>query len=873
MKITSIKLDSNTPGLYQGLVSTSTPSISWQFEGNEKEWMQYAYQIRIRYESGKEFNTVEPVISANSNNIPWPDSPLKSGEEFEISVRVSDKKNATTFSDWSNPIKAQVGILAKDPWPAKFIAMEDQLKVEDQRPPETLFQKTFAISENIKSAKLFSTAAGVYEIEINGQKISDDFLKPGWTTYEKRILHQYYDVSDYIISGQNCIGGRVGAGWYSGHIGMDGGISNIYGYKRQLSLQLIVKYEDGTETSIVTDSSWKCNNGPITSAELYHGELYDATKEIVNWSKPSCDLTDWKNVEACDIPSETIEPQSFPHVRCIKLLKPRELIKTPSGKTILDFGENASGFIKFTNIVAPRGHNVILKHAEVLENGELGTRPLKLAKATDSYIFKGDDEGETYYPHFTYHGFRYCQVENWPCDLDLDSFEFIVISTNMKQIGTFECDNKLLNQLHDNVIRSARSNFINIPTDCPQRDERLGWTADIALFGPTALYLFDCESFLGSWLHDLWNEQVLRNMLPPVTVPDHCKYNGHFWDSVFCAIWQDCSVLLPKALYDSTGGKQILEDQFESMDKWIEFIPKAEGKMLWSSESSIVQLGDWLDPSAPPEDPIKAMTDPTLVADAFLYRILSYVYEISSVLNRESHRTKYKTMMNQCKADFQEKYILKSGEMVIDTQTAYALSICFGLYDEPKKMTHAGDRLSKIVKAAEYKIATGFAGTPYITRALALTGHLDDAYAMLLQSECPSWLYPITMGATTIWERWDSMRPDGSINPGEMTSFNHFALGSVITFLHEIVAGISSLKPGYKEFKIRPQPGGGLKKCKLTHVSPYGEIVVEWEIIDNSFNLFVKVPLNTTAEIVLPHGTEKVGSGAYNFTCNISDLN
>lgn len=220
MKITSIKLDSNTPGLYQGLVSTSTPSISWQCEGNEKEWMQYAYQIRIRYESGK-FNTVEPVISANSNNIPWPDSPLKSGEEFEISVRVSDKKNATTFSDWSNPIKAQVGILAKDPWPAKFIAMEDQLKVEDQRPPETLFQKTFAISENIKSAKLFSTAAGVYEIEINGQKISDDFLKPGWTTYEKRILHQYYDVSDYIISGQNCIGGRVGAGWYSGHIGMD----------------------------------------------------------------------------------------------------------------------------------------------------------------------------------------------------------------------------------------------------------------------------------------------------------------------------------------------------------------------------------------------------------------------------------------------------------------------------------------------------------------------------------------------------------------------------------------------------------------------------------------------------------------------------
>lgn len=876
MKVCGIRLGLGTPGPCQGVLNTREPTISWQTETVKTDWIQDAFQIKIKYEKDPEFTEYDIIKSGDSQWVNWPGIRLSSREEFSISIRVAGKDAPSEFSEWSEPVKGQVGILSNEEWPAKFISLEDQPKVENN-PPETLFRKCFKVSKSksIKSAKVYSTALGIYEVEINGERISDDYLSPGWTTYESRLLHQFYDVSQYISDDENVIGCRVGAGWFSGRVGFEGGLSNIYGDKRAISLQLIIKYSDNTEDIVITDQSWKSNYGPITSADIYNGEDYDANLEISDWSRPGLDDSEWLNVEEGENPTH-IEPQSFPYVRQINKITAKEIISTPSGKSIIDFGENIVGFVKI-HTTAPKGHKVTLKHAEVLENGELGITPLRAAKATDNYIFKGDERGETYHPHFTYHGFRYCQVENWHGSLNIDAFEAIVISTSMKQIGDFQCSNELLNKLHDNVIRSSRGNFVSLPTDCPQRDERLGWTGDIAIFGQTASFLFDTTSFLNSWLQDFTCEQMLNEKgnynsppsgVPPLTVPDIIKYTDHSWGPVISAIWQDVSVILPKALYDSTGAVCILKNQFDSMEKWFECIPKLEGKVLWDKTKVKFQLGDWLDPNAPSDEPEKASTDETLVADAFMFKILTIMVEVCSRLNLEVAYTKYKTLCDRCKKDFNDEYITPSGRIVSDSQTCYALAICFDLFYSNDQLEHAGNRLTEIVKKARFKIGTGFAGTPFITTALSITGHLDEAYSMILEKECPSWLYPVTMGATTVWERWDSMRPDGSINPNSMTSFNHYALGSVATFMHEVIGGLKVLEPGYKNFEVRPQPGKDMSYCKVSHDSPYGKILIEWSLNDKNFNLEATIPLNTRAIIILPDGkSQNVGSGKHILAC------
>lgn len=670
------------------------------------------------------------------------------------------------------------------------------------------------------------------------------------------------------------IGARVGPGWYSGKFGFDGGAVNIYGEKRALSLCLFldVEYDDDTKLVVVTDETWKSTYGPIVSVGLYDGETYDARKEITGWSTPidSEIFESWSGVDVVPFDTSIIEPQAFPHVTEQRLIAPKLLPLTPSGCKILDFDENVVGFLSFQNVLAPSGYTVKFRFAEVMEKGELGVRPLREAKATDTYIFKGDKSGELYKPHFTFHGFRYCEVTDPANVLTLDKLEAVVISTNMAAIGTFECDNDLLNQLHANVVRSTVGNFVTLPTDCPQRDERMGWTGDIAIFGQTAAFLFDSAPMLTNWLKNFWCEQKLNKDLefpyaPPVTVPNMIKYMDHLWNDQISAIWQDCAVYLPMSLYNLTGASFILQQQYESMEKWIECIPKVEGEYRWDKEKVPMQLGDWLDPLAPPDNPLEAITDAYLVADLFLYLVLCYMVEISKVVKAENVE-KYDEWAKECKKSFLKSYSAPNGRLTSDTQTAYALAISFELYNTEEQVEYAGSRLSEIVRENDFKISTGFAGTPFVTLALAQSGHLDDAYRMLLQKECPSWLYPITMGATTIWERWDSMLPDGSINPGEMTSFNHYALGSVANFLHEITGGLSIVEPGYKKFKVHP----GLKFCKVRHESPYGEITVEWNIKGDVFQLGVNVPLNTLGLVVLPDRREyEVGSGKHRFTCRV----
>lgn len=873
MKVEHISFNFTKPGPLEGTIDSAAPPISWKFHGSEKSWKQTAYQIKIRLGNEPDW-TVYPVINSSNNLfVNWPGEPLKSRSSFDLSVRVQGEDG--NFSEWSETVHGQVGFLSdQEQWPAKFIALANQRREDGETAPETLFRKSFHLSKKVKSAKLFSTGLGIYNIELNGKKAAEDFLNPGWTTYEKRLLHQFYDVTELVQSGSNVIGARVGAGWYLGQFGFDGGAVNIYGEKRAISLFLEATYEDNSTELVCSDESWKASYGPIVAAGLYDGETYDATKEIPGWSSEPSACADWAGVDLVDFDFEKIQPQSYPHVTVQRRITASVLPLTPKGKTVLDFGENIVGVPCFTNINARRGYKVTLRFAEVMEHGELGTRPLRSARCTDTYIFKGDENGELYQPHFTFHGFRYCEVGDPENVLDLKKLEAVVISTNSRQIGTFKCDNALLNQLHSNVIRSTRGNFITLPTDCPQRDERMGWTGDIAVFGNTAAFLLDCSSMLSSFLKDLWCEQQIRTsgpwpQAPAVVVPDVVKHLGHFWQNQISAIWQDCAVILPFSLYKATNNRDLLKQQYESMETWIQCLPKLEDQMLWDRTNVFLQLGDWLDPAAPPDRPANGKTDKYLVANAFFYHVLTSMVTISEQVSSENV-SKYQEMARKCKKSWLHEYCLEKGELMSDSETAYSLAICFNLYEKEGQVRFAGDRLSELVKKANYTIGTGFAGTPHILPALFGTGHYEEAFSMLLAKECPSWLYPVTMGATTIWERWNSMMPDGTINPGEMTSFNHYALGAVASTMHEIIGGISIVEPGYKKFKVCPHPGGNLKKCRVEHESPYGLISSLWEVSAGEFTLDVTVPPNTTAVIQLPDGkSEEHGSGKYTFTCKV----
>ena len=478
--------------------------------------------------------------------------------------------------------------------------------------------------------------------------------------------------------------------------------------------------------------------------------------------------------------------------------RPERVWHSPSGRTLVDFGQNLVGWVRFTT-QGPSGAEIRIRHAEVLEDGELGVRPLRDAQATDRFILSGGVD--SFEPTFTFHGFRYVEVTG---PLDPEALEAVVVHSDLRRTGTFECSDPLLTQLHRNVVWGLRGNFLDVPTDCPQRNERLGWTGDLAVFAPSAAYLYDVSSFLEDWLVDLDLEQQHADGMVPFVVPDVLKLMPHpvgLPPVDTAAVWSDAAVWVPWALYQAYGDPAVLERQYDSMCAHVRRVAsKVSPSGVWDQG---FQFGDWLDPDAPPDEPWRAKADPGVVATACLYRSTRMLAEVSSVLGHDA--SEFAALADRTREAFVAAYVSEDGTVQSDCTTAYTLAIVFDLLS-PELEALAGDRLAELVVKSGHRISTGFAGTPYICEALARTGHLDDAYGLLLQRECPSWLYPVTMGATTVWERWDSMLPDGSINPGEMTSFNHYALGAVADWIHRTVAGIAPLEPGYGRCCSHPGP-------------------------------------------------------------------
>jgi alpha-L-rhamnosidase len=837
-------------------IGTSTPRLSWKSSA-DPGWTQAAYQLTVTTAEGNWVS--ERIDSPESVLVPWPAAPLTSCRRAEVSVRVWGTTDEEP-SEWSPASAVEAGLLAADDWIATPVtpAWEEDPD-SDRRPP--LLRRGFSLARPVASARLYVTAHGLYEVEINGTRVGDDALSPGWTVYGKRLRYYTYDVTDHLAQGENAMGAWMADGWYRGRIGFNGGHRNLYGDKIALLAQLHVTHDDGSITVLGTDQNWKASFGPILFTGLYEGEHYDARQLPAGWSTPGFDDKGWASVVGVERDPATLVAPEGPPVRCTGEVRPVRVWTSPSGKTLLDFGQNLVGRLRLS-VQGKSGESITLRHAEVLQDDELCTRPLRLAMATDTYILAGGAP-ETWEPRFTLHGFRYAEIDGWTGGDIKENVAARVYHTDMERTGWFESSNPDLNRLHENVLWSMRGNFVDIPTDCPQRDERLGWTGDLQVFGATASFLFDCSGMLSSWLKDVAAEQ-----LPDGTVPWYVPVipGGNYWTPARPgAVWGDVAVLTPWTLYERFNDPKILADQYESAKAWVDLLDRLSGEdHVWNTS---FQLGDWLDPTAPPEDPTQAMTDKHLVATAYFAWSARHLSKTAGVLGKADDELHYLELSRAVAEAFANEYIRPDGQMTSDAQTAYALAIVFGLFPDQELRRRAGQRLTELVSEGGNRIGTGFAGTPVISDALTAVGAVETAYDLLLEKECPSWLYAVMQGGTTIWERWDSMLPDGTINPGDMTSFNHYALGAVADWMHRVVAGISPLEPGYRRILFRPQPGGDLSSASARHETPYGMAAISWQTTDAGHSVTIQVPTGATARVELP-GQEprEVGPGLFDYT-------
>jgi alpha-L-rhamnosidase len=700
----------------------------------------------------------------------------------------------------------------------------------------------------VTSARLHVSALGVFEAFLNGTPVSDDVLSPGWSSYEWRLRYRSYDVTR-LLAEDTVVGVALGNGWYRGRLTWTPGARALYGDRLGVIAQLEITYADGHTQVHGTDETWTSGPSDVTANDLYDGQTIDARRRNDSWMRPGPTPDGWRGVERLPFDTGRLTPYIGPPVRRQEIRRPVEIWTSPSGQVLVDFGQNLVGWLR-VHVRGEPGRQVTVRYAEVLEHGELGTRPLRSAQVTDRFVLSGDED--VFEPTKTFHGFRYAGFEGWPGALTADQVEAVVVHSELRRTGTFACSEPLLDQLHRNVVWSLRGNVLDIPTDCPQRDERLGWTGDLAVFAPTAVYLYDVEDFLRDWLHDLWLEQRAADGQVPFTVPDALKYvppNPDFEGADTTSMWSDAAVWVPWAVWQAYGDRTVLEEQYDSMAAHVR---RAESLLsptgLWDTG---FHFGDWLDPQAPPEAPLQARADTGVVATACLYRSARLVTEAAVVTGHEDDAVAFEALAERLRKAFHQHYVHDDGTIRSDAVTVYTLAIAFGLL-EGAALDAAGRRLADLAAENGYRTATGFAGTPYVCDALTQTGHLDTAYRLLLEKGSPSWLYPVTMGATTVWERWDSMLPDGSINPGDMTSFNHYALGAVADWMHRSIGGLAPLEPGYGRVLVEPRPGGGLTWASTGLETRHGSVSVRWDLADDRLTVQTTLPDGVTGVLRLP---------------------
>lgn len=821
-------------------VTSETPRFSWQITSKAKAVFQRSYTLRM----GMDSNTLkrgEGVMwqvnkaSDQSVLVEYSGPKLNSVQRYYWQVKVKDNKGEE--SGWSRVQYWQMALKPSE-WKAKWISFTGS----DTSKKSPIFRKTYTLKREIKSATAFITAKGLYEASINGARIGNGYFTPGWTSYNTRLQYQAYDITSMLKQGANTFAASLADGWYKGELTWLGKF-NIYGNTRALLMQIDVLYADGSKEVLGSDGSWKTSTGPIISSSLYDGEVYDARREKVNWEMPDYqEDTSWIPVSIQSFSYENIVGMNGPLVRQHERINPINIFKTKSGATVADFGQNLVGWVE-VRIKGVKGKKITLTHAEVLnKDGDLYTTNLRGANQRDVFIPKGNGK-ESYAPHFTFHGFRYVKIEGYESNIENSDLTAVVLHSDMPQTGYFKTSDSLLNQLQHNIIWGQKGNFLDVPTDCPQRDERLGWTGDAQAFYNTAAYNMDVSGFFSKWLKDLSADQHVNGSVPFV-IPDVLGKQD-----AGSAGWGDVATIVPWQMFQTYGDKKIVEEQYPSMKKWVDYITDRSVGNLWNSG---FHFGDWLFYRPDDDnDGRAAVTDKYLIAQCFYAYSTQLLADACGVMGKKDEQSKYLDLLSRVKAAFLKEYVTPNGRLVSSTQTAYVLALNFDMLPESLRM-EAAENLVKNIKDYGNHITTGFLGTPYICQVLTRFGYNSVAYDLLMQQTYPSWLYPVKMGATTIWERWDGIKPDGSFQTPGMNSYNHYAYGAIGEWMYKNIAGIQSSLPGYKKFTIKPIPGGKLLWAEASFESVYGKISSSWKIESGKFKLKVSIPANTSAEVFVP---------------------
>ena len=828
-------------------IDAMQPRFTWQLASEKRNVSQSAYEVKVMSGNKVVWSTGK-VPSAQSVHIPYAGSALQSGKRYTWQVRVWDNNGKP--SAWSQPASFQMALLKPGDWKAKWIEPVDA--EEQALRPSPLMRKQFNLSKKIISATAYITAHGMYEAQLNGKRIGDAYLTPGWTAYKKRLQYQVYDVTAMLKGGSNVLGVTLGNGWYRGIIGYANNI-NVYGKDIALLCQLNIEFSDGTSESIISDETWKSSTGAIRYSEIYNGETLDARLEKAGWTLPGYDDSKWSSVKTVQHPMDVLVATWNEPVKKHETFVPVKIFKTPAGEHVIDFGQNLVGWVQM-KVSGQAGDKVVLSHAEVLDKaGNFYTENLRQAKAQNTYILKGDGL-ETFEPHFTWQGFRYVKIEGYPGEIKPENFTAVALYSDMKPTGTFTSSDAMINQLQHNIQWGQKGNFLDIPTDCPQRDERLGWTGDAQVFSRTAAFNMNVNSFFAKWLRDLEADQVDGRV--PFVVP-----NVLGTGAVNSAGWADVATIIPWNMYLVYGDKHILEQQYSSMKAYVESIRKIARDDLWNSG---FHFGDWLFYRPDDDnDGRAAVTDKYLIAQCFYAHSTELLIKAAEVLGKKDDVAFYSLLLEKIRDAFVNEYMTPNGRLVSGTQTAYVLALNFDMLPEALRK-QAAERLAENVKSYGIHLTTGFLGTPYLCHVLTRFGYTDIAYQLLLQKTYPSWLYPVTMGATTIWERWDGQKPDSTFQTPDMNSFNHYAYGAIGDWMYRVMAGLDTYEDGvgYKHSRIMPHIGRGITGASASLDTYYGKLSSSWKLDGDKLTLDVEVPANTTADVYVPSAElSKVSEG------------
>ncbi|OZB98240.1 family 78 glycoside hydrolase catalytic domain [Paenibacillus sp. XY044] len=822
------------------------PRLFWKIASDERHVHQSAYRILVSasrdslsrdvgemWDSGR-------LESDQSTHITYEGTALASDTDYFWKVCVWTGKDSSPV--WSEPQRWSMGILSRTGWKAQWIGRKADPGLEKQ--PAPLFRKEIHAAADVKRAMVYVTALGIYQLRVNGEIVSHLFA-PGWTDYNKRVQVQAFDVTSKLHQGSNAIGAILGEGWYSGTVGFLH--DKVYGERPFLFLQLSVEYTDGTKELFVTDGSWKTADGPIRYSDFIKGELYDATAERTEWDEAGYDDADWQLPDIRPGYNGLLTAAIEPPIRITRTLKPISVRKTETGTYIYDMGQNMVGWTELT-VAGERGTKVTLSHAEMLNpDGTLYLENLREAVQQDHYILNGGGE-ERYEPHFTFHGFRYVELIGYPGEPDLDTIIGKVVHSDTAVAGSLTTSDPMVNKLYSNITWGQRGNFLSVPTDCPQRDERLGWTGDAQIFARAATYNMDVSRFFEKFIGDMIDAQqpsgAFTDVAPDAGWIRHKMWNTRLnWSAPDNAGWGDAGVIIPWTVYLMYGDRRILETHYDAMVRWIEYLISMSDHFV---RPAYANYGDWLS--------IDADTPKDVLATAYF----AYSAKVMGLISETLGKTDDKRRFDQCFADisaaFRQAFVDEQGRIHGETQTVYVLALQFGLLT-PEQQLQAAAHLAEDIRARGNRLSTGFLGVGYLLPALTDHGHLDLAYTLLLQEEFPSWMYSIKHGATTIWERWDGWTEHNGFQTPSMNSFNHYSLGSVGEWMFRYMAGLEAdpEKPGFKHAVIQPHPDGRVTSVQASYDSLYGRHEVRWEVTESGgFLLQVTVPANTTATVHVP---------------------